>query len=124
MIDMIVLIINFLCNKHPLEWQIKLFRIRKRKRQRNRMLTIIAEVIISFFISNYESEKYPYLISFFKGIVLGVSGFILGMLIDFFNKDLMDLQGILLFFLISIGIGLLASLFFMGCKWLDLNSKN
>ncbi|WP_414436008.1 hypothetical protein [Acinetobacter bereziniae] len=88
------------------------------------MLTIIAEVIISFFISNYESEKYPYLISFFKGIVLGVSGFILGMLIDFFNKDLMDLQGVLLFFLISIGIGLSCSLFFMGCKWLDLNSKN
>ncbi|MDQ9820509.1 hypothetical protein RFY44_16785 [Acinetobacter bereziniae] len=88
------------------------------------MLTIIAEVIISFFISNYESEKYPYLISFFKGIVLSVSGFILGMLIDFFNKDLMDLQGVLLFFLISIGIGLLCSLFFMGCKWLDLNSKN
>lgn len=107
-----------------LNCQIKLFRIRKRKRQRNRMLTIIAEVIISFFISNYESEKYPYLISFFKGIVLGVSGFILGMLIDFFNKDLMDLQGVLLFFLISIGIGLLCSLFFMGCKWLDLNSKN
>ena len=41
-----------------------------------------------------------------------------------FYKDLMDLQGILLFFLILIGIGLLASLFFMGCKWLDLNSKN
>lgn len=54
------------------------------------MLTIIAEVII-FFISNCESEKYSYLISFFKGIVLGVSGFILGMLIDFLNKDLMDL---------------------------------
>ncbi|WP_309802347.1 hypothetical protein [Acinetobacter bereziniae] len=75
-------------------------------------------------VSNYESEKYPYLISFFKGIVLGVSGFILGVLIDFFNKDLMDFQGVLLFLLISIGIGLLASLFFMGCKWLDLNSKN
>ncbi|WP_228269572.1 hypothetical protein [Acinetobacter bereziniae] len=47
------------------------------------MLTIIAEVIISFFVSNYESEKYPYLISFFKGIVLGVSAFFLYMLIDF-----------------------------------------
>lgn len=56
------------------------------------MLTIIAEVIISFFVSNYESKKYPYLISFFKGVVLGVSAFFLYMLIDFFNNDLMDVE--------------------------------
>ncbi|WP_433848000.1 hypothetical protein [Acinetobacter proteolyticus] len=83
------------------------------------MLTILAEVIIAFFVSNYESEKHPYQMSLIKGIILACSGFLLGMIYDYLNNDMMSTFKILIFFLISLGIGLIMSLFFMLCVWFD-----
>ncbi|MCL6245395.1 MULTISPECIES: hypothetical protein [Acinetobacter] len=81
------------------------------------MLTILVEVILSFFISNYESENYPYLAGFIKGIVLGISAFLLGMLIDVINDKIMETHLIILYFITCIGIGIIGGLFFMFFTW-------
>lgn len=81
------------------------------------MLTILVEVILAFFISNYESENYPYLTGFMKGIILGVSGFLLSMLIDIINHKVMETHLIILYFITCIGIGVIGGLFFMFFTW-------
>ncbi|OBY75640.1 hypothetical protein [Acinetobacter gyllenbergii] len=83
------------------------------------MLTILAEVIIAFFVSNYESEKHPYQMSFVKGIILAGAGFILAMISGYLNNDRLSLSQTVIFFFLSLGIGLIVSLFFMLCVWFD-----
>ena len=50
------------------------------------MITLIAEVIISIFISNFKSEDHPYLINFFKGITIGLIGYFLGNLVGYIEN--------------------------------------
>lgn len=81
------------------------------------MLTSLVEIILAFFISNYESNKHPYLEGLLKGIILGIASFLLGVLIDFINNDNMNSNLLVLYFLSCIGIGLILGLFFMFLVW-------
>lgn len=81
------------------------------------MLTSLVELILAFFISNYESNKYPYLAGFLKGIILGIASFILGVMLDFINNDVMGHNLLVLYFFSCIGIGFILGLFFMFLEW-------
>lgn len=81
------------------------------------MLTSLVELILAFFISNYESNNYPYLTGFLKGVILGIASFCLGILIDFMNNDVMESGLLILYFFSCIGIGLILGIFFIFLAW-------
>ncbi|MDC4392349.1 hypothetical protein NQ674_13660 [Acinetobacter baumannii] len=83
------------------------------------MLTVIAETIISFFVSTYESKKYPYLTCFVKGMIIGLFAFVTSNVIDFINKDMLKLKQQILFFCLSVGLGIIMFLFFSFFTWLE-----
>ncbi|EPF93348.1 hypothetical protein GCM10025882_23040 [Acinetobacter gyllenbergii] len=83
------------------------------------MLTILAEVIVAFFVSNYKSEEYPYLTSFVKGMVIGFFAFVIGNILDLIKGNLMSFPQQVLFFLLSFGLGLIMFLFFSLFRWLE-----
>jgi len=90
------------------------------------MLNLIVEVIISFFISNYESNKYPYLTCFVKGLVIGFFAFVTSNIIDLFKGSLMTFSQQVIFFCLSLVLGLVMFLFYSFCTWLqrkDLKEK-
>lgn len=65
------------------------------------MITLIAEVIISIFISNFKSEDHPYLINFFKGITIGLIGYFLGNLVGYIeNHKVMEYSKQIIFLLL------------------------
>ena len=47
------------------------------------MITLIAEIIISIFISNFKADEHPYLLNFFKGVTIGLIGYALGNIVGF-----------------------------------------
>lgn len=65
------------------------------------MIALIAEVIISIFISNFKSEDHPYLINFFKGITIGLIGYFLGNLVGYIeNHKVMEYSKQIFFLLL------------------------
>ena len=55
------------------------------------MITLIAEVIISIFISNFKSKDHPYLINFFKVITIDLIGYVLGNIVGYIeNHEVME----------------------------------
>lgn len=63
------------------------------------MITLIAEVIISIFISNFKSKDHPYLINFFKVITIGLIGYVLGNIVRYIeNHKVMEYSKKLFFY--------------------------
>lgn len=76
------------------------------------MITLIAEVIISIFISNFKSEDHPYLINFFKGITIGLIGYFLGNLVGYIeNHKIMEYSKQIIFFIVTQFIGFVCFIF-------------
>ncbi|NHB59042.1 hypothetical protein G9F32_13610 [Acinetobacter sp. 194] len=77
------------------------------------MLTLIVEIIIGAFVGNFNSEEHPYILNFFKGMIVGCIGFVLGNIIDFVSTGFfMPLSDQLIFFGLSIVLGFLLFIFF------------
>ncbi len=63
------------------------------------MITLIAEVIISIFISNFKSKDHPYLINFFKVITIDLIGYVLGNILGYIeNHKVMEYSKKLFFY--------------------------
>lgn len=76
------------------------------------MITLIAELIISIFISNFKSEDHPYLINFFKGITIGLIGYFLGNLVGYIeNHKVMEYSKQIIFFIVTQFIGFVCFIF-------------
>lgn len=78
----------------------------------NKMLTLLTEIIVGAFVANFDSAKHPYVLNFFKGVLVGLFGYIFGNLLSFMNtKTFMPFDDQLLFLIISQLIGFLLFLF-------------
>ncbi|RSZ25621.1 hypothetical protein NDM229_006090 [Acinetobacter bereziniae] len=76
------------------------------------MITLIAEIIISIFISNFKSEDHPYLINFFKVITIGLIGYALGNIVGYIeNHKVMEYSKQILFFIVTQFIGFVCFIF-------------
>ncbi|WP_119690947.1 hypothetical protein, partial [Acinetobacter soli] len=77
------------------------------------MLTAFIEIIISFFIANFEAKNHPYLISFIKGIIAGLVAFLLIATKIYFNLGYLDFDNIQFGIFICLSIGFILSLILM-----------
>ena len=77
------------------------------------MITLIAEVIISIFISNFKSKDHPYLINFFKVITIGLIGYVLGNIVGYIeNHKVMEYSKQIIFFIVTQFIGFVCFVFY------------
>lgn len=72
------------------------------------MITLIAEIIISIFISNFKADEHPYLLNFFKGITIGLIGYAFGNIVGYVeNHKVMEYNKQIIFFLATQFVGFL-----------------
>lgn len=84
------------------------------------MFTIFIEVIISIFVVNFKAKRHPYLISFIKGMLVAICGFLY---LNYFNSDPIPKNRLFNAFLLVLGAGVFLSLILMFFVWLD-SSEN
>ena len=88
------------------------------------MLTTLIEVIISVFIANFEARNHPYLISFIKGLVAGIFGFLVTATKIYLSTGNLDFNNIKLGIFISLSIGLILSCILMFLTFLEQMNKD
>lgn len=89
------------------------------------MLTIIIEVFLGTFISNLKAENHPYLFCFIKGCLLGMTGFFLAVIYNYFKDGyLMPFNDLMFFFLITQVIGVGVSVILLLIEYLFPDKKD
>ena len=79
----------------------------------NNMLTLLVEVILGVFVSNFKASEHPYISNFIKGILIGIIGFIFGNIIGYYeNNTFLSLNDQILYFFVSQGIGFIFFIFY------------
>ena len=87
------------------------------------MVTILIELIMSTFIAGYKVENYPYFSNFIKGILVGLIGFLRGVVPYIFKGELMAKSDLVLYFIICPLIGLLVTIFLSFLHWVEHSYK-
>lgn len=78
------------------------------------MLIILIEAVMGAFVSNFKTEKHPYLVCFLKGFFIGIIGFILALATAFFKKiTAIPFESLLKFFIVTQIIGFFVSIIFL-----------
>ena len=81
--------------------------------------------MLGTFISNLKADNHPYLFCFIKGVLLGLTGFFLAVIYNYFNDDyIMPFNDLMFFFLITQTIGIVVSVIFLIIEYLFPDKKN